>query len=403
LLSIDLMGFQEATPIQEKAIPPLLAGRDLLGQAQTGTGKTLAFAIPCLEKIDLNNPRTQALILCPTRELVMQVTEEFRKLIRNRKDLTVFSIYGGQDIKIQLKALKKACHIVVGTPGRIQDHLRRRSLRLDDIKYLVLDEADQMLDMGFAEDMKNIISQTPRSRQTLMFSATMPKRLELLMNEYLKEALKVTTIDSSTQNQQIKQLYFPIKNTGKLEALGSLLTDYRIQSGIVFCNTRLRVDELSKKLSKMNYKVAALHGNISQSKRIRALQAFKNASIELLVATDVAARGLDIKDLEAVINYDLPKFDQDYVHRIGRTGRAGKQGLALSLVAGRGESDHINRIARKNNLKIERAGSTDQEESQNLQVKAFKERSSMKFRKSRRSSVKSSSSTLTALVPTMAI
>lgn len=351
MLSIESMGFKEATAIQEKSIRPLLAGRDFLGQAQTGTGKTLAFAIPCVEKINPSNPSTQALIMCPTRELVMQVTEEIKKLTKFKTNISVFSIYGGQDIKVQLKALRKGAHIVVGTPGRIQDHMRRKSLKLGQIKYLVLDEADQMMDMGFAEDMKNIISSTPKSRQTLMFSATMPKKLQVLMNEYLKEPLRVSTIDKSLQNQQIKQLYFPVKNKSKDKALEALLQSYRIQSGIVFCNTKVKVDELSKKLLKLKYKVAAIHGDITQRKRTRALEAFRKSSVEILVATDVAARGLDINNLEAVINYDFPRFDQDYIHRVGRTGRAGKEGLALSLVTGR-ESEYINRIAKKNNMSI---------------------------------------------------
>ena len=348
------MGFEKPSAIQAEAIPVLLSGKDIIAQAQTGSGKTAAFAIPLIEGIDLENRNTQALIMCPTRELVVQVANEIKKLTKYQKKLSVFSIFGGQDIKIQLKALKQGCQIIVGTPGRIQDHMRRRSLKLDQIKYLVLDEADQMLDMGFREDMENIIRETPRTRQTLMFSATMTKTLTALMERYQKSPKHINTAGEGTQSKQIQQVFFHIHADKKLDTINKLIEHYRIFSGIIFCNTRRKVDELNKVLAKAKVKCAALHGEIPQSKRNRTMEAFRKGKIEMLIATDVAARGLDIKNLDAVINYDIPRFDQDYVHRIGRTGRAGKEGLALTLTTG-SENNHIEGIARKNNLHIEAA------------------------------------------------
>ena len=352
--AIAEMGFIKPSPVQAQAIPVLLNGRDLVAQAQTGTGKTVAFGIPCIEKIDPNNKATQALIMCPTRELAVQVAEEFKKLSKKHRNIYTCSVYGGQNIETQLKVLRKGAQIVVGTPGRLMDHMRRKSLKLDQIKYLVLDEADQMLDMGFREDMETIITKTPSDRQTLMFSATIPKQLASLMDRYQTKAVKINTTGEGVQNKQIKQLYFHIPQANKFDVMVRLLEHYRIMSGIIFCNTKIMVDQLSKRLAKNKYRTAALHGDIPQNKRSRVMQSFKKAELEILVATDVAARGLDINGLEAVINYDLPKFDQDYVHRIGRTGRAGKEGLALSLIVG-GEIEHIERIGRRNKLKIENA------------------------------------------------
>lgn len=352
LSSIETMGFIQASEIQAKAIPLLLEGKDLVGQAQTGTGKTAAFAIPLIESIDTKVFATQALILCPTRELVVQVAGELKKLTKHQKQISILAIYGGQSINIQLKALKQGCDIVIGTPGRIMDHLRRKTLKLDRVKYLVLDEADQMLDMGFREDMETIIPKTSPDRQTVMFSATMPPELVKLMQRYLQDPVEIKLGGGGQQSKQIKQLYFNINSSSKLEALERVLAHHKIKSGIIFCNTKLKVDELTHKLSQRKYITAALHGDINQRKRDRVMKTFKQGAIDLLVATDVAARGLDINDLEAVINFDLPRADQDYVHRIGRTGRAGKTGLALSFVSG-GEVRAVNRIAQKNNMQIE--------------------------------------------------
>ena len=351
-MALEAMGFEQPSEIQAAAIPSLIEGKDIIGQAQTGTGKTAAFGIPCVQNIDSSNPSTQALILCPTRELALQVSEELKKLTKFQEEVSVVCVYGGQDIRIQLRALKKESQIIVGTPGRIMDHLKRGSLVVDQLKYVVLDEADQMLDMGFRDDMEKILSQTPEGRQTVMFSATMTRVLMELMKKYQNNPEHINTVGEQKHSKQINQLYFHINGETKFEALKRLLAFYNISSCLIFCNTRNKVDELSQKLRAEKFSTAALHGEIEQKKRDKVMQEFKQGHINLLIATDVAARGLDVNDLEAVINYDLPRFDQDYVHRIGRTGRAGKAGLALSFVVGR-ELDHLNRIARKNNMNIQ--------------------------------------------------
>lgn len=354
LRAIEAMGFERPSEIQAKAIPVLLTGKDIIGQAQTGTGKTAAFAIPSIEKIDPENSATQILVLCPTRELVVQVAGEYTKLTKFLKNISIVPIYGGQGIDIQFRALKKGAQIVVGTPGRIMDHMRRGTLELDQITCVVLDEADQMLDMGFREDMEIILQDTPEERQTVMFSATLPPDLVRLMERFLKHPKRISAAPAEKQSAQINQFYYNIKESSKQEALKRLLTYHKVNSALIFCNTKMKVDDLTRSLSSDNFSTAALHGDLDQNKRDRVMQAFRKGDINLLIATDVAARGIDVNDLEAVINYDLPRFDQDYVHRIGRTGRAGKTGLAISFVVGK-EIEHLRRIARKNNMNIEAA------------------------------------------------
>jgi len=351
--AIQSLGFDKPSEIQAKAIPVLLTGEDVIGQAATGTGKTAAFAIPSIEKIDVENPDTQVLVLCPTRELVVQVAGEFNKLIKNHRGAYVVPIYGGQNISIQLKFLRKKAQIIVGTPGRLKDHIRRGSLKLNKVTCVILDEADQMLDMGFRDDIETILKETPKTRQTVMFSATMPKELVKLMERYQNKPKRISTLtEESQQGSQINQLYFNVQGSTKLASLKRLLTHYDIKSALIFCNTKLKVDDLARSLNSNEFVSAGLHGDMNQRKRDKVMQGFRQGAIELLVATDVAARGIDVRNLEAVINYDLPKFDQDYVHRIGRTGRAGKDGLALTFVVGK-EVEHIKRIARKNNMNIE--------------------------------------------------
>ncbi|MCE2929461.1 MAG: DEAD/DEAH box helicase, partial [Candidatus Caenarcaniphilales bacterium] len=306
------------------------------------------------ENLDEDENYPQVLVLCPSRELVIQVADEYKKLSKFNEDLSIAPIYGGQDIGIQLRALKKGVQVVVGTPGRIMDHMRRSTLDLKGLKYIVLDEADQMLDMGFRDDMETILSQTPKSRQTVMFSATMPKDLVKLMEKYQKSPKHVNVAPKANQSAQINQLYYDINEASKLEALKRLVSFHKIKSGLIFCNTKIKVDDLAKALSTASTQTASLHGDLDQRRRDKVMQAFKRGEIQLLIATDVAARGIDVNDLEAVINFDLPRFDQDYVHRIGRTGRAGKAGLALTFVVGK-ELEHLNRIARKNNMQIEEA------------------------------------------------
>ncbi len=352
LSALEQVGFTDATDIQAKSIPVLKRGSDLIAQASTGTGKTMAFAIPAVEVIEAENKNVQVLVLCPTRELAIQVSNEIKKLCSGQK-IFIAPIYGGQDIKIQLRSLKRGCHIVVGTPGRIQDHMRRGSLKLSQVKYSVLDEADQMLDMGFAEDLKEILGRTSKERQTVMFSATMSKQLERLAQAYLKKPEHINLIaKKSQQNAHIKQICFKMKNSAKDLQLEKVLDEYKIFSGIIFCNTKRKVDELTRLLLKKKYSVAAIHGDIKQRKRDQVMQKFKKGSIELLVATDVASRGIDVNNLEAVINYDLPKFDEDYIHRIGRTGRAGKSGFAFNFVT-KGDNFLMQNIARKHKLKLD--------------------------------------------------
>lgn len=351
LKATEAMGFREASAIQAQAIPVLLNGEDIIAQAETGTGKTAAFAIPAIEKLDLSSNETQILVLCPTRELVVQVAGEFHKLTKFHKGASVLAIYGGQSIGIQFKILRRGAQIVVGTPGRIMDHLRRKTLKLNNLSYMVLDEADQMLNMGFRDDIDTILKQTPSSRQTLMFSATMPQALVKLMEKHQKNPQRISTVNTEKQSKQINQFYFNVSGKNKFESLTKLIEFYNIKSALIFCNTKIKVDDLSDSLNAKDFSSAGLHGDMKQNKRDRAMQSFRRGNVQFLVATDVAARGIDVSDLEAVINYDLPKFDEDYIHRIGRTGRAGKAGLALTLVSGR-ETEHIRRIARKNNLNI---------------------------------------------------
>ncbi len=354
LKSVYELGFANATEVQQATIPLLLQRHDLIAQAATGTGKTLAFALPCVESMNADDKNVQALILCPTRELAVQVSNELRKLTLGQK-IFVTPVYGGQEMQVQLKALKRGTHIVVGTPGRVKDHLQRGSLKLGKVKYLVLDEADQMLDMGFVEEIDEIIARIPKSRQTIMFSATMSSKLKELAKRFQKNAKQINLVSKNkAANLNIKQLCMRMKNSAKDQSLEALLQEYKIFSGIIFCNTKRKVDELSRLLTKKKYSVASIHGDIKQRKRDRVMKDFKKGAFELLVATDVAARGIDVDNLEAVINYDLPRFDEDYIHRIGRTGRAGKNGLAFNFVT-KNDSANINRIAKKHKLKLEYA------------------------------------------------
>lgn len=354
LKSVNELGFANATEVQQATIPLLLQRHDLIAQAATGTGKTLAFALPCVESMNADDKNVQALILCPTRELAVQVSNELRKLTLGQK-IFVTPVYGGQEMQVQLKALKRGTHIVVGTPGRVKDHLQRGSLKLGKVKYLVLDEADQMLDMGFVEEIDEIIARIPKSRQTIMFSATMSSKLKELAKRFQKNAKQINLVSKNkAANLNIKQLCMRMKNSAKDQSLEALLQEYKIFSGIIFCNTKRKVDELSRLLTKKKYSVASIHGDIKQRKRDRVMKDFKKGAFELLVATDVAARGIDVDNLEAVINYDLPRFDEDYIHRIGRTGRAGKNGLAFNFVT-KNDSANINRIAKKHKLKLEYA------------------------------------------------
>ncbi len=335
LKAVARMGFEEASPVQSAAIPVLLTGRDVVGQSQTGSGKTAAFAIPLIEKVRGERRVPQALILLPTRELAMQVAEEVAKLALFKKGVRELPIYGGASYDRQLRGLRDGAQIIIGTPGRIMDHLERGTLKLDDVTTVVLDEADRMLDMGFREDIEKILSQAPPERQTVLFSATVPPPIRDIIRRFTKDPAQVRIESQALTVPAIEQVYYEVDRRSKLEVLCRLLDLEDVKLGIVFCATKIMVDELTSHLAARGYRAEALHGDLSQAMRERVMGRFRNHACEFLVATDVAARGLDVDDVEVVFNYDLPHDGEDYVHRIGRTGRAGKSGKAITFVAGR--------------------------------------------------------------------
>lgn len=333
--AVDDMGFEEATPIQAQAIPHIYNGEDVIGQAQTGTGKTAAFGIPILDKIDPKDKGVQAIILTPTRELAIQVAEEFKRLSKYKKGINILPVYGGQPIERQIKALKKGVQVIIGTPGRIMDHMRRRTLKLSHVRMVVLDEADEMLDMGFREDIEKILQDVPQERQTLLFSATMPEPILELTEKYQENPKFIKVVHKELTVPNIEQYYIEVKERSKLEALCRLIDFYDPKLSLIFCNTKREVDQLLMQLQARGYSAEGLHGDMSQSQRDRVMEKFRSGSIDMLVATDVAARGLDVSGVDAVFNYDIPQNEEYYVHRIGRTGRAGRSGRAFSLVIGR--------------------------------------------------------------------
>ena len=335
LHATDELGFSKASPIQEKAIPCVLEGNDIIGQAQTGTGKTAAFGLPMLQKMDPENRALQGLILCPTRELAIQVAEELRKLAKYMHGIKVVPVYGGQEISRQIVALKKGATIVIGTPGRIMDHMRRHTIHFDHLSMVTLDEADEMLNMGFREDIETILKETPETRQTLLFSATMPKEIMEIARTYQKDAQIIKVVSKDLTVDNITQLYYNIKPTSKVELLCRLLDLYNPNLSIVFTNTKRGADELVRLLQARGHGAEALHGDLKQQQRDRVMNGFRHGINHILVATDVAARGIDVDDVDAVFNFDLPQDNEYYVHRIGRTGRAGKKGYAFSFVPSR--------------------------------------------------------------------
>ena len=329
------MGFEEATPIQSQAIPVILEGKDIIGQSQTGTGKTAAFGIPLLERINPEDRRLQALILCPTRELAIQVSEEFRKLLKYKDNIRVLPIYGGQPIDRQIAALRKGTQVVIGTPGRVMDHMRRRTIKAETVQMMVLDEADEMLDMGFREDIETILVKIPEEHQTLLFSATLSPEILDITKRFQKnpEFIKIVRKELTVPN--IEQYYFDVKEKTKLDALCRIIDVYDPKLAMVFCNTKKRVDDLVEMLQGRGYFAEVLHGDLKQAQRDKVMQKFRNGTIEILVATDVAARGIDVDDIDVVFNYDVPQDEEYYVHRIGRTGRAGKAGKAFTFCVGK--------------------------------------------------------------------
>ena len=335
LKALDRMGFEEATPIQSLAIPPILEGRDVIGQARTGTGKTCAFGIPAVESIDPELTGVQVLALCPTRELAIQMAEELSAVARYKKDVRVLALYGGQAIDHQILALKKRPQIIVGTPGRILDHLRRHTLKVQNLRTVVLDEADEMLNMGFREDIDAILAQLPEERRTLLFSATMPPEILELTSLYQKDPVHLKTVDRELTVPTIDQYYLEVREQNKLELLCRLVDVKNVQLGLVFVNTKLRADQVAQGLQGRGFRAEALHGDMKQLERDRVMNRFRKGQLKLLVATDVAARGIDVTGIDAVFNYDLPSDEEYYVHRIGRTGRAGNSGVSYSFVYGR--------------------------------------------------------------------
>ncbi len=335
LKAVSDMGFEETTPIQAVAIPRLLEGGDIIGQAQTGTGKTAAFGIPLLEKVDGHSKKTQGLVLCPTRELAIQVAEELTSLAARKKGVFVLPVYGGQPMDRQLRGLARGAQVVVGTPGRVLDHLQRGSLSLANVRLAVLDEADEMLDMGFRDDMEAILSHTPADAQRALFSATMPHAVMELSGQYLKDPEVIRVARKHMTVPGIEQIWYEVRPYQKLDALCRVLDTQNPNKAIVFCSTRQGVDELTTHLLGRGFQADALHGNLSQTQRDRVMKRFRGGGLDLLVATDVAARGLDVDDVDAVINYSMPNDVENYVHRIGRTGRAGRTGKAFTFVTPR--------------------------------------------------------------------
>jgi ATP-dependent RNA helicase DeaD len=350
LRAITEMGFEESTPIQEKTIPLAMEGRDLIGQAQTGTGKTAAFGVPLIHKIAIQEERIVALIMCPTRELAIQVAEEIGKLGRF-KGIRSLPIYGGQDIVKQIRALKKKPQIIIGTPGRLLDHINRKTIKLDDVQTVVLDEADEMLDMGFMDDIQSILKLVPAERHTMLFSATMPSNIQKLAQQFLRNPEHISVIPRQISAPLIDQAYIELNERQKFEALSRLIDMESPDLAIIFGRTKRRVDELAEALQKRGYAAEGLHGDLSQNQRDSVMRKFRDGSIDVLVATDVAARGLDVSGVTHVINFDLPQDPESYVHRIGRTGRAGKEGTAWTFVTPR-EIDHLHLIEKVTRHKI---------------------------------------------------
>ncbi len=334
LKAVEKMGFEEASPIQTAVIPVALTGKDIVGMSSTGSGKTAAFAIPAIERVDPKVRAVQVLVLCPTRELAVQVAEEAGKLAFFKRGVMGVPIYGGQSYERQFRALEAGAQVVIGTPGRVMDHMERGTLKLGALKLVVLDETDRMLDMGFRDDIEHILKATPQTRQLMFFSATIPRAIQDLIGRYSK-APEWIKIESVAQNApQVEQVYYEVDRRSKIEALTRLIDVHDFRYGIIFCSTKIMVDDLDEHLHSRGYMTDRLHGDITQAQRDRVMAKFRERKFEFLVATDVAARGLDVDDLEVVFNFDLPNDAEDYTHRIGRTGRAGRKGMAFTFVSG---------------------------------------------------------------------
>ncbi|NQV68655.1 MAG: DEAD/DEAH box helicase [Pseudohongiella sp.] len=349
---LDDVGYETPSPIQAETIPLLLEGRDVVGQAQTGTGKTAAFALPILSKLDLKQQEPQVMVLAPTRELAIQVAEAFQKYATHLKGFHVLPVYGGQDYSGQIRALKRGVHVVVGTPGRVMDHMRKGTLKLNKLSTLVLDEADEMLRMGFIDDVEWILEQTPKQRQIALFSATMPHQIRRIANQHLNNPAEITIKVTTASADLIRQRFWPVSGMHKLDALTRILEAETFDGMIIFVRTKIVTVELAEKLAARGFAAAALNGDIPQQQRERTIEQLKKGKLDILVATDVAARGLDVDRVSHVVNYDIPYDTEAYIHRIGRTGRAGRQGDAILFVAPR-ERRMLGAIEKATNKKIE--------------------------------------------------
>ncbi len=370
LRAVAQMGYEETTHIQSQAIPAMLSGADVVGQSQTGSGKTAAFALPAIEKVDPRLRAPQVLILCPTRELAVQVAEEVAKLATFKKGVREIPIYGGQSYDRQLRGLKDGAQIIIGTPGRVMDHLDRRTLKLDQVKMVILDEADRMLDMGFLDDIRTVLKQAPTERQTVFFSATLPRPIQDLIKTFTKNPVNVTIETQALTMPAIEQIYYEVDRRSKLDVLCRLIDLQDIKFGIIFCATKMMVDELTEHLAARGYAADKMHGDMTQAMRERVIAKFRKRGLDFLVATDVAARGLDVDDVEVVFNYDLPHDGDDYIHRIGRTGRAGRSGRAITFVSGR-EIYKMQSIIRFTKGKIRREKIPSEEEVEKKRANSF--------------------------------
>ncbi len=349
--AISDLNFEIPSEIQIEAIPRIMAGEDIIAMAPTGSGKTVAFTIPALQKIETDNKNIQVLILCPTRELVIQAHKEVDKLIKYNDRISAVSVYGGQQIEKQFNALHRKPQVLIATPGRLMDHMKRGTISLNDIKIAILDEADEMLDMGFREDLHTILEQSNPERQTVLFSATMEKNIVEIAKKFQKTPFTIDVLDNLKSIPNIEQFYLELSERDKPELLTRLIDMHMINQALVFCNTKSNVDKVVENLKLRGFHADSIHGDLNQNQREKVMRAFQKGIVKLLVATDVAGRGIDVKNLDAVFNYDLPRDDEDYIHRIGRTGRAGNSGLAFSFIS-RGQINALKRIERSNGFKI---------------------------------------------------
>lgn len=372
LRAISEMGYEKATAIQSRSIPYILKGQDVTGRSSTGTGKTAAFGLPIVQRTSEEPARSSVLILAPTRELAVQITGEIRKYSKYLPSISTACLYGGQPMDGQIRALKKA-RIVVGTPGRVMDHIRRRTLKLENLKTVVLDEADEMLNMGFIDDIRTILESAPKERQTILFSATLSPEIMNITQEFQTDTAFIQTVKKQKTAEKIQQSFYYVQNAQKTDALALLLEDMRPRKCLIFCNTKKMADDLTDALSQRGYSAMALHGDLNQRQRNQVMNDFKSGRKKILVATDVAARGIDVDDIDAVYNFDVPQELEAYVHRIGRTGRAGHEGHSCTLVSGRNQLKHLREIEKYIQTSIHEEQLPSKEQIREKQMEQFRQ------------------------------